>query len=164
MTVTDPIRQVSVVSTGQVQIRPDHLASSWRPAFWWLLASRRWTGTWPINAYVIEHRDGLVLFDTGQDRASVTDPGYFPAGMTGFPYARLARFEIGPQQTLSAGLGRLGYAPGDISTAVVPICTRTWPCWSCPDRALAGILPVNAEHPPGPPPAAGQGPRRRPVL
>jgi hypothetical protein len=44
MTVTDPIRQVSVVSTGQVQIRPDHLASSWRPAFWWLFASRRWTG------------------------------------------------------------------------------------------------------------------------
>jgi len=34
----------------------------------------------PINAYVIEHRDGLVLFDADQDRASVTDPGYFPGG------------------------------------------------------------------------------------
>ena len=68
MNVTDLICQVSVVSTGQVQIRPDHLASSWRPTFWWLLASRRWTGPRPINAYVIEHRDGLVLFDTGQDR------------------------------------------------------------------------------------------------
>jgi hypothetical protein len=32
MNVTDPIRQVCVVSTGQVQIRPDHLASSWRKA------------------------------------------------------------------------------------------------------------------------------------
>ena len=110
MNVTDPIRQVSVVSTGQVQIRPDHVASSWRPTFWWLLASRSWTGPRPINAYVIEHRDGLVLFDTGQDRASVTDPGYFPGGMTGFLYGRLARFEIGPQETLSAGLDRLGYA------------------------------------------------------
>jgi len=29
--VTDPILRVSVVSTGQVQIRPDHLASTWRP-------------------------------------------------------------------------------------------------------------------------------------
>jgi N-acyl homoserine lactone hydrolase len=77
MNVTDPILRVSVVSTGQVQIRPDHLASTWRPTAWWLLASRRWTGRRPINAYVIEHRDGLVLFDTGQDRASVTDPGYF---------------------------------------------------------------------------------------
>jgi len=96
MNVTDPIRRVSVVSTGQVQIRPDHVASTWRPTIWCLLASRRWTGPRPINAYVVEHRDGLVLFDTGQDRASVTDPGYFPGGMTGFLYGRLARFEIGP--------------------------------------------------------------------
>jgi glyoxylase-like metal-dependent hydrolase (beta-lactamase superfamily II) len=119
MNVTDPILRVSVVSTGQVQIRPDHEASTWRPAAWWLLASRHWTGPRPINAYVIEHRDGLVLFDTGQDRASVTDPGYFPGGITGFLYGRLARFQISPQETLTAGLGPLGYAAGDVTTAVL---------------------------------------------
>jgi glyoxylase-like metal-dependent hydrolase (beta-lactamase superfamily II) len=119
MNVTDPILRVSVVSTGQVQIRPDHEASIWRPAAWWLLASRRWTGPRPINAYVIEHRDGLVLFDTGQDRASVTDPGYFPGGITGILYGRLARFEISPDQTLTAGLDRLGYAARDVKTAVL---------------------------------------------
>jgi glyoxylase-like metal-dependent hydrolase (beta-lactamase superfamily II) len=119
MDPADPIRRVSAVSTGQVQIRPDHLASTWRPTPWWLLASRRWTGPRPINAYVIEHRDGLVLFDAGQDRASVTDPGYFPGGMTGVLYGRLARFAIGPQATLTAGLDRLGYAAGDVSTAVL---------------------------------------------
>jgi hypothetical protein len=54
------------VSTGEVQIRPDHLAPAWRPAPWWLLASRRWTGPRPISAYAIEHRDGLVLFDAGR--------------------------------------------------------------------------------------------------
>jgi glyoxylase-like metal-dependent hydrolase (beta-lactamase superfamily II) len=102
-----------------VQIRPDHEASTWRPAAWWLLASRHWTGPRPINAYVIEHRDGLVLFDTGQDRASVTDPGYFPGGITGALYGRLARFEISPAETLSAGLGQLGYAAGDVTTAVL---------------------------------------------
>jgi N-acyl homoserine lactone hydrolase len=116
---TGPIRRVSVLSTGQVQIRPDHEASTWRPMAWWLLTSRRWTSPRPINAYVIEHRDGLVLFDTGQDRASVHDPGYFPGGMTGALYGRLARFEISPQETLSAGLGRLGYAAGDVTTAVL---------------------------------------------
>ena len=125
MNVTDPIRRVSVVSTGQVQIRPDHVASTWRPTIWWLPASRRWTGPRPINAYVIEHRDGLVLFDTGQDRASVTDPGYFPGGMTGFLYGRLARFEISPQETLSAGLDRLGYAAGDVKTLSFLTFTRT---------------------------------------
>ena len=60
-----------------------------------------------------------MLFDTGQDRASVTDPGYCPGGTTAFLYGRLARFEIGPQQTLSAGVGRFGYAAGDVKTAAV---------------------------------------------
>ena len=40
MNVTDPIRRMSVVSTGQVRIRPDHEVSTWPPAAWWLLASR----------------------------------------------------------------------------------------------------------------------------
>ena len=47
MNVTGPIRRVSVVSTGQVQIRPDHVVSTWRPTVWWLLASQSWTGPRP---------------------------------------------------------------------------------------------------------------------
>ena len=113
------IRRVSVVSTGHVQIRPDHEASTRRPTLWWLLTSRQWTGPRPINAYVIEHRDGVVLFDTGQDRASVTEPDYFPSGFTKVLYDRLARFQIGPDETLSAGLDRLGYGTGDVGTAVL---------------------------------------------
>ena len=119
MNVTDPIRRVSVVSTGQVQIRPDHVVSTWRPTAVWLLTSRAWTGPRPINAYVIEHRNGLVLFDTGQDRASVTDSGYFPGGLAGVMYGRLAKFDIAAQQTLTAGLGQLGYAVSDVKTAVI---------------------------------------------
>jgi N-acyl homoserine lactone hydrolase len=119
MSLSDPIRRVSVVSTGHVQIRPDHVSSTWRPTYWWLLTSRRWTAPRPINAYVIEHRDGLVLFDTGQDRASVTEADYFPVGFTKVLYDRLARFEIGPEETLSLGLKGLGYSVGDVHTAVV---------------------------------------------
>src|SRR5580704_11155788 len=117
--VTDPVRQVSVLSTGQVQILPDHEAATWRPVPLWLLTSRRWTAPRPINAYVIEHRDGVVLFDTGQDRASVTDPDYFPRGVAKVLYDRLARFEIKPEETLNAGLSRLGYASGDVHTAIL---------------------------------------------
>ena len=97
----DPISRVSVVSTGNVQIRPDHESSTWRPMFWWLLTSRQWTGPRPINAYVIEHREGVVLFDTGQDRASVTDPDYFPGGVANVLYDRLTRFEIVEHRVLA---------------------------------------------------------------
>jgi N-acyl homoserine lactone hydrolase len=111
--------RVSVVSTGTVDIRPQHVRSDGRPPLWWLLTSRDWTGPRPINAYVIEHPDGLVLFDTGQDRTSVTDPDYLPNGVAGLLNRRLARFAIAPDQTLSAQLARIGYDIADVRTAVL---------------------------------------------
>ena len=62
----DPIRRISVLSTGSVRIRPEHGHRSWRPIPLWLLTSQRWTPPLPINVYVVEHERGLVLFDAGQ--------------------------------------------------------------------------------------------------
>jgi N-acyl homoserine lactone hydrolase len=119
MTSPDPIARVSVISTGTVAIRPEHVGPTRKNLYVWLFTSRRWTAPRPINAYVIEHREGIVLFDTGQDRASVTDPGYFPGGLNGLVYSRLAKFDVDPDQTLTAGLRRLGHSVGDVRTAVI---------------------------------------------
>jgi N-acyl homoserine lactone hydrolase len=115
----DPVRAVSVISTGTVEIHPEHASGTSRPLYWWLLTSRRWLPPRPINVYVIEHADGLLLFDTGQDRASVTDEAYFPGGFTGVLYDRLARFHIGEHETLTAQLATLGYTPADVDTAIL---------------------------------------------
>jgi N-acyl homoserine lactone hydrolase len=115
----DAVRAVSVVSTGTVQIHPEHPFGTRKPLYWWLLTSRRWTPPRPVNVYVIEHAKGLILFDTGQDRASVTDDAYFPGGFTGLIYDRLARCDIGEQDTLTAQLTLLGYAPADVDTAIL---------------------------------------------
>ena len=119
MTHQDPISCVSVLSTGTVQIRPEHVGPTRKNTYLWLATSREWTDPRPINTYVIEHRNGLVLFDTGQDRASVMDPTYFPSGFTGLLYDRLARFDIGPDQTLTRQLAALGHDIGDVHTAVL---------------------------------------------
>jgi N-acyl homoserine lactone hydrolase len=115
----DPVKAVSVVSTGTVEIHPEHALGTSKPLYWWLLTSRNWLPPRPINAYVIEHAKGLLLFDTGQDRASVTDDSYFPGGPTGLLYDRLARFHIGEEETLAARLATLGYAPADVDTAIL---------------------------------------------
>jgi N-acyl homoserine lactone hydrolase len=115
----DPVRAVSVVSTGTVEIHPEQPYGTRKPLYWWLLTSRRWTPPRPVNAYVVEHVKGLILFDTGQDRASVTDASYFPGGFTGHLYNRLARFSIGEEDTLTAQLATLGYAPADVDTAIL---------------------------------------------
>jgi N-acyl homoserine lactone hydrolase len=115
----DAVRAVSVVSTGTVEIHPEHVLGTRKPLYWWLLTSRRWTQPRPINVYVIEHAKGLVLFDTGQDRASVTVDSYFPGGFTRVIYDRLARFQIGEEDTLTAQLATLGYSPGDVDSAIL---------------------------------------------
>ena len=115
----DAVKAVSVISTGTVQIHPEHPYGTRKPLYWWLLTSRRWTPPQAINVYVIEHARGLVVFDTGQDRASVTERGYFPGGFTGLIYDRLARFDIGEQDTLTAQLATLGYVPADVDTAIL---------------------------------------------
>jgi glyoxylase-like metal-dependent hydrolase (beta-lactamase superfamily II) len=113
------ISRVSVLSTGTVQIRPQHVESTGSPMGWWLLTSRRWTAPRPVNFYVIEHERGLVLFDTGQDRDSVTDPEYFPKGLVGWLYTRLARFAIDAEQTLARQLDGLGYDIARVHTVVL---------------------------------------------
>ena len=106
----NPVGAVSVLSTGIVEIRRQHVESDGSPLLWWLLTARDWSAPRPINVYVIEHEHGLVLFDTGQDRASVTDPAYFPRGIPGFLYRRLARFEIAGLTV--PGVGWIIYSAG----------------------------------------------------
>ena len=113
------VKAVSVISTGTVRIHPEHPYGTRGPLYWWLLTSQQWTPPRPINVYVIEHAKGLILFDTGQDRASVTDDAYFPSGLTGHLYDRLARFDIGENDTLTAQLATLGYSPGDVTAAIL---------------------------------------------
>ena len=115
----DAVKAVSVIGTGTVRIRPEHLYGTRKPLYWWLLTSRQWTPPQAINVYVIEHARGLILFDTGQDRAPVTDGAYFPAGFTGLIYDRLARFDIGEQDTLTAQLATLGCTPADVDTPIL---------------------------------------------
>jgi N-acyl homoserine lactone hydrolase len=120
MSEHDPIARVAVVSTGAVAIRPEHVGPTRKSQTHWLLTSRRWTEPLPINVYVLEHERGLVLFDTGQDRASVTDPDYFPHGVLGAVYGRLARFEIGEGDTLTRQLAAAGFDIADVTTVLIP--------------------------------------------
>ncbi|GAA1611887.1 N-acyl homoserine lactonase QqlR [Kribbella sancticallisti] len=113
------INSVSALSTGNVRIRPEHVGPTDKNMYVWLATSKGWTAPRPITVYVVEHQDGLVLFDTGQDRASVTDPGYFPGGLNGVVYDRLATFEIAPEQTLSRLLADNGHDIRDVHTAVL---------------------------------------------
>lgn len=71
--------------------------------------------TLPVNAFLVEHADGLVLFDTGQT-ARAAERGYFPWWQ---PFFRLARFELRPEDEAAAQLERLGHTPAELRWVVL---------------------------------------------
>lgn len=101
--------EVRALTTGRV--RPKRRDRGVRRYF-----SGGWSeNTLPVNAFVIEHRDGLCLFDTGQT-ARASQPGYFPRW---HPFLRLARFEVEPEEEAATGLARLGHGPTDVRFVVL---------------------------------------------
>ena len=113
-----PIKSVTVISTGSGEVHPEHILGTRKPTLWWILTSRRWVWI-PIYVFVIEHQDGLVLFDAGMDPAVVTNPDYFPDKVTAFFMRRIFRFHQGPEDTLARQLEIAGYSPSQVRTAVI---------------------------------------------
>lgn len=110
---------VHVLSVGEVRVRPDNIVGTWRPMLLWTLTSRSWTDWLPVHVVVIEHPLGTVLFDTGQDPASVSDPTYYPPGLLGWIYRRQAQFRVPSAQALEPALAAVGVALDDVATVAL---------------------------------------------
>lgn len=118
MTISSPIRRVTVINTGSGAGHREHVYGTRKPPMWWIFMSRQWVEM-PINVYVIEHADGLVLFDTGADRAVVTDPDYWPDRITRLFMDHIFRWDLGPDDTLGRQLELAGHSTADVTKAVI---------------------------------------------
>lgn len=112
------IRAVHVVSTGSGEQHEEHRHGTSKPRLWWALVSRSWIEV-PINFFALEHREGLVLFDTGLDPAIVSDPDYISSSIGRFFLHRIFRLHIGAGDSLSAGLRAVGLEPADVRRVVI---------------------------------------------
>ena len=112
------IKAVHAICTGSAEQHPEHRFGTRKPLLWWVLTSRRWVRV-PIHCYLLEHQDGLVLFDTGLDPAIVSDPKYIQSPIGRFFLRRVFRLHIGPEDALDQRLAALGFHASDIRTAAV---------------------------------------------
>lgn len=112
------IEDVQVFSTGSGEQHKEHRYGSRSPKMWWALTSRSWIEL-PINVFVIKHRDGLVLFDSGMDPAVISDPNYVDSAIGRFFMRRVFRFTIGPDDTVAKNLERLDLRAKDVSKVVI---------------------------------------------
>lgn len=72
-------------------------------------------GTLPVNVFLIEHPAGLCLFDAGQT-ARAAMPGHFPRW---YPFFRLARFELRPEDEVAPQLRCRGVEPDAVRWVVL---------------------------------------------
>ena len=112
------VSKVSVISTGWGEVHPEHINGTKKLTMLWVLFSRRWLRI-PVYVFIIEHKEGLVLFDTGMDRAIVTDPDYWPDKVTRFFMNRIFRFHQAEIHTLTNRVESAGYEMNDIEFAII---------------------------------------------
>jgi N-acyl homoserine lactone hydrolase len=79
------------------------------------IRDREFTEPLPIYAFAIEHPDGVIVVDTGED-ARASQPGYFPRW---HPGVRAFREWVEPKQEIGPQLAALGIQPGDVRSVVL---------------------------------------------
>lgn len=112
------IKAIHTFSSGWAEQHKEHRYGTWKPRLWWVLTSQSWVSL-PINYFLIEHRDGLVLFDTGLNPEIVSDPLYINSALGRFLLRRIFRLHISEDDRLDRVLARNGLAAADIRTAVI---------------------------------------------
>ena len=68
-----PIASVRVLYSGRAEKHKELRIGSRLPQLWWVFFGRSWVPL-PLQCFLIDHRDGLVLFVTGIDPAILSDP------------------------------------------------------------------------------------------
>jgi glyoxylase-like metal-dependent hydrolase (beta-lactamase superfamily II) len=81
-----------------------------------VLFCRERTGPHPINAYLIEHPEGLIVVDTG-DTARKSDRGYMPRLNPGF--SRSIDIRVAPEEEIGPQLNARGIRSRDVRLVVL---------------------------------------------
>lgn len=113
-----PIKSVRVLHCGRAEQHTEHRFGSRLPRLWWVFFGRNWVPL-PLQCFLIEHRDGLVLFDTGIDPAILSDQGYIKQAIGRFLLPRIFKFQLTDRDRIDHVLANVGVAASDIRTAVI---------------------------------------------
>ena len=113
-----PIASLRVLSCGRAEQHKEHRFGSRLPQLWWVFFGRSWVPL-PLQCFLIEHRDGWVLFDTGIDPAIMSGKRYIEQAIGRFLLPRIFRLHVSDTDRIDHVLAGAGVAAGDIRMAVI---------------------------------------------
>ncbi|QFT92371.1 N-acyl homoserine lactonase AttM [Roseovarius sp. THAF9] len=112
------IASIRVLTCGSAEQHIEHRYGSKLPRLWWVLFGRRWVPL-PLQAFLIDHRDGWVLFDTGIDPAILSDPGYIRQAVGRILLPWIFRFHLTDADRIDHVLAAQGVDAEDIRLAII---------------------------------------------
>jgi len=110
--------RIHAIQTGTVEVKKNQVIGKGPKAVRLInvLLGTTWLGPVPIYAWVIEHKEGVIVVDTGET-ARTSEPGYFPRWQ---PYYKFAvRFHVKPEQEIGAQLKQMGITPKDVRKVIL---------------------------------------------
>ncbi len=112
------VNSLKVLNCGRAEQHKEHRYGSRLPRLFWVFFGRRWVPL-PLQCFLIEHRDGLVLFDTGIDTAILFDKSYIKQPIGRFLLPWIFRWELTERDRIDHVLADAAIAARDIKTAVI---------------------------------------------
>ena len=112
------IASLKVLECGRAEQHWEHRYGSWLPQLLWVFFGRRWVEL-PLQAFLIEHRDGFVLFDTGIDPAVQSDRTYINQAIGRLLLPRIFRLHLTESDRIDHVLSGIGVSAEDIKTAII---------------------------------------------
>ena len=116
---SDPlIASLRVLNCGRAEQHEEHRYGSRLPQLGWVFFGRRWVPL-PLHCFLIEHRDGWVLFDTGIDPAILSGKHYIEQAIGRVLLPKIFRLHVSDTDRIDNVLAGAGVAVGDIRMAVI---------------------------------------------
>ena len=112
------IASVRVLNCGRAEQHTEHRYGCMLPQLWWVFFGRSWVPL-PLQCFLIDHRDGFVLFDTGIDPAIQSNKGYIKQAIGRILLPRIFRLHLSEADRIDHVLATAGVAASDIRTAVI---------------------------------------------
>ena len=113
-----PVTALKVLHCGRAEQHKEHRYGSRFPPLVWVFFGRSWVPL-PLQCFLIEHRDGLVLFDTGIDTAILSDKSYIKQPIGRFLLPWIFRWELTEHDRIDHVLADAGVDASSIKTVVI---------------------------------------------
>ena len=110
--------KIHAIQTGTVEVKKNQVIGKGPNAVRLInvLFGTTWVEPIPIYAWAIEHKEGVIVVDTGET-ARTSEPGYFPRWQ---PYYKFAvRFHVKPEQEIGTQLKQIGITTKDVRKVIL---------------------------------------------